>query len=170
MELIAIGTVRTAWGVKGWLKLASFSGEWSHFAELDTVNLKAVNRNQTREYKVEGFRLQQGGGLMKLAGIDTPEVGKTLAGSEILVPRDHAAQLNDDEWYLGDLIGLSLTDEQGSVLGEIIGFVEAADDLLEIRKPDGSRFLVPFRSQFVGEPDLENGRIVLTAEWMLDQS
>lgn len=170
MELIAIGAVRTAFGVKGWLKLTSFSGEWSHFADLETVSLKAANRKTTREYRVEGFRLQQGGGHMKLAGIDTPEAGKTLSGSEILVPKAHAAQLDEGEWYLGDLVGMSLVDDKANVLGEIVGFIEAADDLLEIRKTDGKQLLVPFRAQFVGEPDLESRTLVLTAPWLMDGS
>lgn len=170
MELIAIGTVRTAFGVKGWLKLSSFSGEWSHFTDLETVNLKAAKRKITREYRVEGFRLQHGGGLMKLAGIDSPEAGKTLSGSEILVPKELAAPLDENEWYLGDLVGLSLVDEEGNVLGEIVGFIEAADDLLEVRNTDGRQFLVPFRTQFVGVPDLDKGTLVLTALWIMDGS
>jgi 16S rRNA processing protein RimM len=170
MELIAIGTVRTAWGVKGWLKLKSHSGEWSHFSDLESVSLKAVNRNHVREYRIEGFRLQQGGGLMKLAGIDSPEMGKTLAGYEILVSKDHASPLQEDEWYLDDLIGISLIDEEGKILGQISGLIEAADDLLEISKPDGKRFLVPFRSRFVGEPDIDKGTLVLTALWLMDES
>lgn len=107
---------------------------------------------------------------MKLAGIDSPEAGKTLSGSEILVPKEMAAPLNDNEWYLGDLIGLSLVDDNGNVLGEIVGLVEAADDLLEIKQTDGKQLLVPFRAQFVGEPDLEKRTLVLTAPWLMEGS
>ncbi|MCK5737009.1 MAG: 16S rRNA processing protein RimM [Spirochaetaceae bacterium] len=170
MDLIAVGTIRTAWGLKGWLKLQSFSGEWTHFSDFETVILKSRNLKREREYKVEGFRMQQGGGLIKLSGIDTPELGKTLAGSEVLVPRDSGAPLNDNEWYIRDLIGLSLIDENESVLGEITGLIESADDLLEIKKTDGKNIIIPFRSCFVGEPDIEKGILVLTALWLMDES
>ena len=170
MDMIAIGTVRTAWGVMGWLKLNSHSGEWTHFSDLKSVILKARDRDRKREYQVEGFRMQQGGGLMKLTGVDSPEAGKTLAGYEILVPRESAAALNDDEWYLSDLVGLSLVDAAGTTLGEIVGIIESADDLLEIRKSDGKQFIVPFRSQFVEEPDIEKGTLVLTALWLMEES
>lgn len=168
METIAIGTVRTAWGLKGWLKIKSFSGEWAHFFDLKSVILKVRNRDWKREYQVEGFRMQHEGGLIKLTGVDSPEAGKTLAGYEILVPRDSGAPLTDNEWYLSDLVGLSLVDVNGTTLGEIIGIIESADDLLEIRKPDGNSFLVPFRSRFVGEPDIENRTLVLTALWLME--
>jgi 16S rRNA processing protein RimM len=114
--------------------------------------------------------MQQGGGLIKLAGIDTPEAGKTLAGSEILAPREFAAPLHENEWYLSDLIGLSLVDEAGNTLGKVVGIIESADDLLEIKKTDGKNILIPFRSSFVGEPDPGSGTLVLTALWLLDES
>ncbi len=170
MELIAIGTIRTAWGLKGWLKLKSLSGEWAHFSNLGSVMLKSRNRDRQREYHVEDFRMHQGSGLIKLTGVDSPEAGKTLAGYEILVTRNLGAALNDNEWYLRDLVGLSLLDEKGLTLGKIIGIVESADDLLEVRKANGKSFLIPFRSRFVGEPDIEKGTITLTAQWLMDES
>jgi len=168
MELIVIGIVRTAWGLKGWLKLKSFSGEWEHFSHLESVNLRSRKSLREREYQVEGFRMLHGGGLIKLAGIDTPEDGKAFAGYEILVPRESGASLNENEWYLGDLVGLSLIDPEGNRIGEITGIVESADDLLDIRKTDGESTLIPFRSEFVGEPDIEKGELVLTALWLMD--
>lgn len=169
MDILAIGTIRTAWGVKGWLKLHSFSGEWDHFQSLEKIDLKAPGKDRIREYRVEGYRMHQGNGMFKLAGIDTPEAGKLLSGHEILVPREMGAPLQDEEWYLSDLIGLELTDGRGEVFGRIIGIVESADDLLEIERPDSSRFMVPFRSEFVGKPDLKKGKLRLDAPWLAEK-
>ena len=170
MDLIAIGTVRTAWGLKGWLKLRSFSGEWDHFFSLETVTLRKGSAGRERIFPVEGFRMQHGGGLIKLSGIDNPEDGKTLAGYEVLVPEKFAAPLAENEWYLRDLVGLNLVDSEGLILGKIRGIVESADDLLDIAKPDGGSFLIPFRAEFVKEPDLTKGTLELTALWLMDES
>ena len=170
MDLIAIGTVRTAWGVNGWLKLKSFSGEWDHYSTLENVTLRNRHNLRDETYQVEGFRMLQSGGLIKLAGIDNPEEGKLLAGSELLVPRELGAALKENEWYLSDLVGLALVNPEGSVLGEITGIVESADDLLEIRKTDGKNILIPFRSGFVDEPDIGKGVLVLTALWLMDKT
>ena len=169
MDLLAIGTIRTAWGVKGWLKLSSFSGEWEHFASLEKVDLKAPDSPRTREYRVEGFRMHQGSGMFKLAGVDSPEAGKQLSGREILVPRELAAPLQKDEWYLSDLVGLRMIDRKGTEYGRIVGIIESSDDLLEIERPEGGRFMVPFRSEFVGRPDLKKGTLVLTAVWLAEK-
>jgi len=78
--------------------------------------------------------------------------------------------LKENEWYLSDLVGLALVNPEGSVLGEITGIVESADDLLEIRKTDGKNILIPFRSGFVDEPDIGKGVLVLTALWLMDKT
>ncbi len=167
MDLVAIGVVRTSWGVKGWLKLSSFSGEWDHFTSLERITLKGSGRAGNEEFRVEGFRPHQDGLLMKLAGIDSPEEGKLLAGREILVDREFSAPLGSDEYYLRDLIGLNLIGENISY-GTVISVIESSDDLLEIERPDATRFMVPFRAEFVGEPDLEAGTLFLTAAWLAE--
>ena len=169
MDLVAIGVIRTSWGVKGWLKVKSFSGEWDHFLSLESITLKNRKSGAGRKYSVEGVRMHNGGIIIKLSGIDTPELGKTLSGSEILVPRELAAPLAENEWYIYDLIGLNLVDKDGRSLGEITGVIESSDDLLEIRKTSGEYSLIPFRSEFVEEPDLEKGEIILNEPWLLEQ-
>lgn len=112
--------------------------------------------------------MHSGYGMIKLAGIDTPEAGKALAGMEIAVPREQAAPLGDNEWYLSDLTGMAVCCPDGTVTGRITGIIESSDDLLEVEKPDGRRFLVPFRSEFVQEPDFDSRSVVLTALWVAD--
>lgn len=167
MDLIVIGLVRTSWGVKGWIKVTSLSGEWEHFSTLQALTLRRRDRN--RSFKVESFRRLGDAGAFKLAGIDSPEVGKTFAGWEILAPREYAAPLTEGQWYLADLIGLEVVGV-GERFGVVNAVIEGADDLLEVRRPDGSTFLVPFRRDFVGEPDTEAGKITLTAPWLAKNS
>jgi 16S rRNA processing protein RimM len=168
MDLIAIGTVRTAWGLGGWVKLSSYSGEWDHFASLKTVSLKSMPSGRIREYVIEGFRFHQGAGQFKFSGVDSPESAKTLSGTEILVSRKDAAALDEDEWYIADLIGLRVLDVDGNQLGQVTSTVSTSDDLLEVETPAGKKFLVPFRKEFVGEPDIERGTLVLTALWVME--
>ncbi len=168
--LVAIGRIRTSWGLKGWMKLSSFSGEWEHFAILKTVKLRNTQTGVLRQYEVEGFQMQQGGGMFLLSGINSPEAARMLSGREILVPKEFAAPLGTDEWYLSDLTGLTLVGADGRVFGTVISVVETSDDLLEIQPPEGagSSFFVPFRSEFTGEPDLEAKTLLLKAPWLAD--
>jgi len=169
MDSIVIGIIRTPRGVRGWLKLHSFSGEWKHFYEIRSLVLRSRDRIRQREYQVEGFKVVHGVGVIKLLGIDTPEDGKSLRGSEILVPKHQGARLRENQWYLCDLVGISVLDAKGRILGEVVGMIESSDDIMEIRRSDGTNFMIPFRSQFVREPNPENRTIVLTADWLQDE-
>ncbi|OQX29579.1 MAG: 16S rRNA processing protein RimM [Spirochaeta sp. LUC14_002_19_P3] len=167
-SLIAIGSVRTSFGVHGWVKVASHSGEWPHFYALNSVVLEDVQTGNRIPFEIEGFTMHHGGGILKFAGLDSPEKAKMLAGREILAAREFAAPLGADEWYLKDLTGLAMVTEQGGELGKIVGVIEAADDILEVRRGDGSSFMVPFRQQFVSEPDFAAQTIVLFAPWLAE--
>lgn len=112
--------------------------------------------------------MHHGGGILKLEGIDNPEQARTLSGQQLLVPRERASLPGLDEWYIADLTGLSVLDSTGAVLGEVVSVIETCDDLLEVRRPDGRQFMLPFRKEFVGEPNLEEGKIVLFEEWLAD--
>jgi len=168
VDLIAIGTIRTAWGLKGWLKLSSYSGEWDHFFSLKSVLLATRYIRQPKEYEIEQFRIHQGAGQLKFVGVDSPELAKALSGAEIMVPRELGAHLAADEWYIADLIGLKMVDDDANYLGEVISVISSSDEILEVLTPDGSRFMVPFRTEFVGEPDIENGTLVLNALWIME--
>ena len=150
------------------MKLHSYSGEWEHFAALDSALLSCPKNRRPSEYRIEGFRMHCGAGLFKFKGVDTPEDGKRLSGSEILVPRECAAPLQSGEWYLDDLVGLEVRGEDGRIHGKVTGLIESSDDLLEVRRPQGSCFFIPFRARFVGEPRLEGKFITLKADWLAD--
>ena len=167
MDLVAIGFVRTSWGVKGWLKLGSYSGEWDHFRSLRDLVLRKGGAE--KRAVAEGFRMQGDSGLMKLAGTDTPEAGRAWAGWEIFVPPSDGAALGEDEWYIRDLVGLAVVGSDGTAYGTIVSVVESADDLLEVERADGSAFFVPFRREFTGEPDLGGGTLELTAPWLAEK-
>ena len=168
-EFLAIGSIRTSHGVKGLLKVHSFSGETDHFYDLDEVTLKD-KRGRTRIFAVE--RVAQNGKdlLVKLKGIDTPEMGKSFAGWEIWVPREKAAPCDDGEFYYADLVGCRLYHGD-----ETLGTVGAVTDggggtLLEIRRTEGEgRFFVPFRKEFIGRVDVAGKTVELLELWVAEE-
>lgn len=144
----------------------SHTGEWVHFESLKSVILENKKHERSHPYVIEGFKISHGGGLIKFSGIDTPESAKTLAGLSILVPKEFAAPLGKNEWYHNDLIGLVVINEKNEEMGKIVSIIESSDELLEVSRSDGSRFMVPFRREFVNEPDLVMRTIVLMACWI----
>jgi 16S rRNA processing protein RimM len=89
---------------------------------------------------------------------------------EILVVREMCAQLRENEWYIADLVGLELVSPDGRVdYGRVHAICGGGPDpWLEVDRPDGSRALVPFRKEFIGEVDLPGNRLFLLSPWVLE--
>jgi 16S rRNA processing protein RimM len=164
-DLLAIGKIRTSVGLKGHMKVLSFSGETDHFLELGSLILGSGNRR--KEFLIEEVFVRSNDLVMKLAGIDTPEAVKMYNGWDILVSRDKAAPLEEGEYYTADLIGCTLI-WAGKPVGKVLSLVEGGGgELLEVEKTDGTTCFVPFRKEFIGDVDTEKNTIELIVDWIL---
>ncbi len=164
-EEIAIGRIRKTHGVKGYLKIMSFSGEYDHFFDIDQITLK--NDNQSRVFKVQEVLPFSGEVLLKLEGIENPETGKLLSGWEIWVSRDQAAELEEGEYYYADLAGCQV-QLSGKTIGLVQTVIESGShDLLEVKTDDGVK-LIPFNEVFIGRVDTKKKMIELLEGWILD--
>jgi len=164
--LVAIGRVRTSHGVRGEVKVLSYSGVFSHFETLQTISLR--KGLVEKQLQVESFRWVGENLLLKFAGIDSPENAKLLADFEIWVSRDHAAPLEEGEVYLSDLVGCSLVFA-GETKGQITGYLEGASKiLLEVEKISGGTCIVPFQDVYLGDIDLTGRTVELKVDWILE--
>lgn len=182
MELLATGRIRGSFGVEGFVKVESFSGEYGHFLNFGTVFLRIPEKKieksiKTGWFTVEKVTVRSTDALLKLKGVDTPEVAKFLTGSEVLIPRDKAAALKKGEVYVSDLCNCYLVCE-GTRMGKITSVAEGGGGyLLEILKektgkaPEAaaaSVFYVPFNKEFIGTIDIKAGTVELMHRWILE--
>ena len=164
MDKLVTGIIKRSHGVKGFLRVRSVSGETKHFSNINTVYIK-TSVGET-EYTVEAVRIISGQDvLLKLKGIDTPEYGKKFIGREILVEREKAAPLNEDEYYIADLCKCNIYSK-GVFVGRVKSIMEGGNtDYLEVVKTDGKTFIVPFNNHFVDEVNVTERVITLKKEY-----
>jgi 16S rRNA processing protein RimM len=128
---------------------------------------------EARSAEVVGFWLpvgkNQGRAVLQFAGIDTISAAETIAGMDVLVPREERLPLEDESVYISELIGCTLYD--GPKLVGVVDDVQFAmtadggrrlDDaapLLAVTSPDGDEILVPFAKAFLVKVDIEAKRI-----------
>lgn len=165
-DLLATGMLKSSHGIRGEVKVHSYSDEYAHLLKLEKVLLRNKDgREQTRS--IEGCRVNGMELLMKFQGIDTPEAAKALAGWELWIPRSAAAQLRKGEVYVADLCKCSLTVD-GQVVAKVVSAIDGPQALLlEVETPGAKRYLVPFMAQYTGVVDLDAGTIELIAPWLL---
>lgn len=81
---------------------------------------------------------------------------------ELYLSRDAFPELEDDEFYLVDLIGMKVVSPEGEELGVLEGFSDnGMQDLFEVRLKDGSQMTLPYVDAFFPEIDVENEKIVM---------
>jgi len=187
---LAIGRLGAPRGVRGELRVHSYSGEFKHFLGLKEVDLvpgpglagasAPGGLDRTRDaagapraagpLRLKVLRIEEGAGSLGITfvGYESPEAARALTGMDIVADRAAAAPLGENEWYVADLVGLELSCAGLSVARVVSVLDGAADPCLEARLPDGRSALVPFRKEFVGEVDIEGGRIELLAPWLLE--
>jgi 16S rRNA processing protein RimM len=106
---------------------------------------------------------------MRFAGVDNPEAASLLNGAEIIVGRENAAPLKKGEYYVEDLKGIEVINPEGKALGHITDVVEGGGwYLVEVKLLSGEKRFVPFRKEFLGDVDLERGKVALLEPWILD--
>lgn len=166
VEHLVTGVVGRPHGTGGYLKVTSLSGELDHFRSLkDIVLVGGTKRTQMR---IEHVRTTGNGVLMKLEGVDSPEAARAYTGLEIWVPRDEAAPLGDEEYYVADVCGCIL-EFDGATVGEIAAVCEGGNGmLLDVARRDGGRVFVPFIPEFIGDVDIARRTVELIAGWVLE--
>lgn len=155
-------------GLKGFVKIKSLSGETAHFSKLKKVTLKQGKKEEIRD--IAEICFQGTTVLMRFSGIDSPEAAATLKGAEIVAGREAAAPLKKGEYYVEDLKGLEVLSLDGDVLGRITNLVEGGNgNLAELQLLSGEKRLAPFIKEFFGKVDIKKGKIELLEPWILDQ-
>lgn len=109
------------------------------------------------------IRMHKGLPLISLGGIDTIDKAQSLRGKVLCLPRGELRPLEEGEFFLHDLEGLTLQDHEGNIVGKISHILQTGGPpLLAGKKPGGKEFFVPFASGTISEVDLEAGTIRLT--------
>jgi 16S rRNA processing protein RimM len=166
MEQIAVGIVRGKHGLKGEIKVKSFSGESGHFFQLSRVTLKRGNREKI--FTVEAVRGHNPALLLKLEGINTPEDAAEYGGWEVWTDREQASPLSEGEYYVSDLCRCRIKTGSGKTFPIRDVWEGAPKLMLEIETEHGSKRLIPFQSEFVGKVDLAERTVELLADWLLE--
>jgi 16S rRNA processing protein RimM len=162
IEKFIIGQVGSPFGVKGFVKIRSMSGEIDHLLKLQSVTVSKDGKERLLE--IEESTPAAPYVLMRFKGIDSPEAAKTLNGSKLIGSREQAAPLGEGEYYIEDLKGLPVITEDGETIGNITDIIEGGGgELAEIKLTNGEKQLFPFRSEFFKEISLEKGKVTVTS-------
>jgi 16S rRNA processing protein RimM len=165
---IAVGVIRKAHGVRGEASVEPWTDAPERFEALETVTLVAPDDKSKREVKVEQVRIHAGRALMKFAGIESPEEIRQLHNWTVEIPESEARELEEDEYFLHDLVGLTLVDAEGHERGVVTETIEGGGGILLTVKRGGRTFDVPFAADICTKIDLAAKTITVALPEGLD--
>ena len=155
---ICVGAIAGAFGVKGEVRLKSFTADPEAIASYGPL----LSEDGTQSFTVEITRPVKNGFAARIKGVASKEAADDLRGTKLFAERDALPSLPDDEYYHADLIGLAVHDTGGRLLGRVTAVHNhGAGDLLEIAGPGlNTPALLPFTQDAVPTVDVTAGRIV----------
>jgi 16S rRNA processing protein RimM len=156
-DLIQVGRVAGAFGVKGEVRLTAFTAE--PLALLDYKDL--LREDGSPGLTLTSGRAAKGGVVARAREVETREQAEALRGLKLYIPRDRLPEPEEDEFYVTDLIGLSVETADGEALGVVKSVQDfGAGDLLEIQPPEGASWYLPFTREAVPEVSIAERRVV----------
>ena len=160
-DMVCLGVIIGARGLKGDLRIKSFTGTPKSVAAYGPVD---TDEGKTLTLKVTGEA--KGVVIARAEGVADRPQAEALKGQRLYVPRQALPKMDDeDEYYHADLIGLDVVDKTEKVCGKVIALYDfGAGDLIDIRRPDGRTLLLPFSACMVSEVDISGGQVVVNAE------
>jgi 16S rRNA processing protein RimM len=165
---IALGAIRKPHGVRGEASVEPWT-ELERFHEVENVTLVSPDEASTFDTRIEAVRAHGDRALLKFARIETPEELAMYRDWTIEIPETEARKLESDEYFLHDLAGLTLVDENGNERGRVVEAYEGGGGVLLEVERNGKRFDVPFASDICKTIDLEGKRIVVALPEGLDE-
>ena len=154
-QLLQVGILSSTHGVHGEMKVFPTTDDPKRYKKLKTVLLD--NGTDKQELKIESVKFFKQFVIVKFEGYDNINDIEKYKGRSIYVTREDAVSLQEDEYFIADLIGMRVNDENEEELGEITDVLETgANDVYVIRLKDGGELLLPAIKQCILSVDIEN--------------
>ena len=151
---LTIGKVLKPRGLKGELKIETYSSDSARFSHLKQLKI------DTKEYIVKNISLEGAIGYVTLDTIDDVDKAEALRGKFITAKRDDLPKLPDGKYYIVDMIGLDVV-VSGEVVGEVCDVLQYGSADVYVVKNGANSFSFPAISGLVKQVDLDLGKIVL---------
>ncbi|MBQ9200424.1 MAG: 16S rRNA processing protein RimM [Lachnospiraceae bacterium] len=167
-DIFRIGVITSTHGLKGEVKVFPTTDDVGRFKKLK----KCFIRTKDKDIEVEKNSCKFFKNMVILSFKEFNNINdiEKYKGCDLYVTRENAVPLNEDEFYISDIIGADVYEENGNLLGQLSDVLKTgANDVFVVKLPDKKEVLIPVIKEFVPDMDIEAGKIkVKLMKGMLD--
>ena len=157
-DLLQVGILSSTHGVRGEIKVFPTTDDVKRFKKNKEYILGTKNGNI--DVMVESVKFFKQFVILKFEGIDTLDDILAYKGCSLYVNRAHAVKLQKDEFFIADLIGMEVFDEDENYIGKLTDVLETgANDVYEITTEDEKTYLFPAIKECIKKVDMDNRKI-----------
>ena len=159
-DFLRVGKIVNTHGLKGEMKVMSLTEDPRRFDDLEFVLIDGVER------KILGCKYQKDRIIVKIEGVDTIEEAEKYKTKIMEIPREYAIELEEDCYFIADLVQCYVYDTNGKELGKIDEVIQTkSNDVYWIKKP--KELLIPVILDIVLDIDIDNKKIIIkpVGEW-----
>lgn len=157
-DLLQAGVITTTHGIRGEVKVFPTTDDVHRFEDLDSVLLDTGR--EYMELEIENVKYFKQYAILKFKGIDNINDIEKYKGRSLYVTRDQAIPLEEDEYYIADLIGLDIYLENGEKFGVLKDVMETgANDVYIVETEEGKEVLIPAIHECVLDIEVEENRM-----------
>ncbi|MCC7431706.1 16S rRNA processing protein RimM [bacterium] len=161
-ELITIGKVSKAHGIKGEIKIIPLTTYPERFNDLEKVFVEFENE-VVKEFKIEKVRVSTEAIFLKFEGINDRNEAEKFSKAYISIVENDLVSLEEGEFFVFEIIGLSVETVEKEFLGVVTDVMAVGDcDVYVVeRESDNKEFLIPATKEFVVSIDFEAEKITI---------
>ncbi len=155
-EMLRVGVISSTHGIRGEVKVYPTTDDPERFLDLAQVTLDTGREQITLE--IQNVKFFKNMVILKFKGYDNINDIEKYKGKDLLIHRDQAVKLKEDEYFVTDLMGLKVVAEEGTVLGILKEVIPTgANDVYVVQPENGKELLLPAIKDCILNVDLEKG-------------
>lgn len=167
-DFLQVGVITATHGIRGEVKVFPTTDDPERFLDLKTIYLDTGGEKMLLH--ISGVKFFKQFVILKFKEFDNINEVEPFRKKSLLVTREQAVPLEEDEYFIADLIGLQVVTDEGELLGELTDVLETgANDVYQVTDKNGKELLLPAIKDCILSVDLEKGEMeVHVLEGLLD--
>lgn len=168
-NMLRVGVIASTHGIKGEVKVFPTTDNPERFKKIKQIILHTGK--EELELEIEGVKFFKQFAILKFKGIDNINDIEKYKGKELYVTRENAQRLGRNEYFVADLLGVTVTEDTGKTLGILKDVIETgANDVYVVEMEDKKELLIPAIKQCILNVDVEAGEMqVHLLDGLLDE-
>ncbi len=155
-----IGQIVNTNGLKGFVKVKPFTDDIKEFETFETIYVQ--KKTELIEFKIESVRYAKNMVLLKLKGIDDIDSAEALRNLYIKVSREQLPELQENSYYIVDLLECEVVTVEGEILGKMDDvFNTGSNDIYVVKNEKGKQILLPAIKEVIKNVDIPNRKITV---------